>query len=230
LTCFYQALLVLIWFRKQEDATLLGAGFGISRATAYRYLAEGIAVLAARQPDLHEALRRAADQGWAFVILDGKLFDCDRVTETALSVKGDTIDAWYSGKHHDFGANIQAVMLPNGLPIWTADAMPGRLHHLTCAQTLDITAALNWAAAELNLPTLADSGYEGAGHGIKTATKQPPTANPSPSPTAASTGCYAACAGKANAASPSWSDAGNHCATARSAPAKSVMSSQQHYI
>jgi hypothetical protein len=30
LTCFYQALLILIWFRKQEDATLLGAGFGIS--------------------------------------------------------------------------------------------------------------------------------------------------------------------------------------------------------
>ena len=73
LTCFYQALLVLIWFRKQEDATLLGAGFGISRATAYRYLAEGIAVLAARRPDLHEALQRAAGDGWALVILDGKL-------------------------------------------------------------------------------------------------------------------------------------------------------------
>jgi hypothetical protein len=27
LSCFYQALLILIWFRKQEDATLLGAGF-----------------------------------------------------------------------------------------------------------------------------------------------------------------------------------------------------------
>jgi hypothetical protein len=176
LTCFYQALLILIWFRKQEDATLLGAGFGISRATAYRYLAEGITVLAARRPDLHEALRRAADDGWAFVILDGKLFDCDRVTETVVSVKGDSIDAWYSGKHRDFGANIQAIMLPNGLPIWTADAMPGHRHDLTCAQNLDITAALNWAAAELNLPTLptlADSGYEGAGHGIKTPTKQP---------------------------------------------------------
>jgi hypothetical protein len=173
LTCFYQALLILIWFRKQEDATLLGAGFGVSRATAYRYLAEGIAVLAARRPDLHEALRRAAAEGWAFVILDGKLFDCDRVTETVLSVKGDSIDAWYSGKHRDFGANIQAIMRPDGLPIWTADAMPGHRHDLTCAQTLAITAALNWAAAELNLPTLADSGYEGAGHGIKTPTKQP---------------------------------------------------------
>lgn len=56
-------------------------------------------------------------------------------------------------------------MLPNGLPTWTADAMPGHLHDLTCAQNLDITAALNWAAAELDLPTLADAGYEGAGNG-----------------------------------------------------------------
>src|ERR1700760_477039 len=93
LTCFYQALLILVWFRKAEDATLLGAGFGISRATAYRYLAEGITVLAARRPDLHDALRRAAEQGWAFVILDGKLFDCDRLTETTTSVNGETIDA-----------------------------------------------------------------------------------------------------------------------------------------
>src|SRR4051794_35644054 len=54
LTCFYQALLVLVWLRKAEDATLLGAGFGVSRATAYRYLAEGISVLAERAPDLHE--------------------------------------------------------------------------------------------------------------------------------------------------------------------------------
>ena len=36
LTCFYQALLVLAWFRKAEDVMLLGAGFGVSRATAYR--------------------------------------------------------------------------------------------------------------------------------------------------------------------------------------------------
>jgi NAD(P)-dependent dehydrogenase (short-subunit alcohol dehydrogenase family) len=36
-----------------------GAGFGISRATVYRYVAEGITVLAVRRPDLHEALQRA---------------------------------------------------------------------------------------------------------------------------------------------------------------------------
>jgi hypothetical protein len=64
-------------------------------------------------------------------------------------------------------------MRRDGLPVWTSAAMPGHLHDLTCAQTLGVTAALNWAASELDLPALADSGYEGAGHGIKTPTKQP---------------------------------------------------------
>lgn len=178
LTCYHQALMVLIWFRKAEDTALLGAGFGVSRATAYRYIAEGITVLAAQRPDLHDALRRAAEDGWAFVILDGKLFDSDRLAETTSSVKGTTIDAWYSGKHRDFGANIQAVIRPDGLAIWTAQAMPGHLHDLNCARELGVTAALNWAAAELNLPALADAGYEGAGHGIKTPTRQPSGGKP----------------------------------------------------
>ena len=90
-------------------------------------------VLAAQTPTLHDALTRVAADGWSHVILDGKLFDTDRLAETTVSVKGDTIDAWYSGKHRDFGANIQAVMRPDGLPIWTSDAMPGHLHDLTCA-------------------------------------------------------------------------------------------------
>jgi hypothetical protein len=63
LTCYHQALMVLAWFRKAEDTALLGAGFGVFRATAYRYIAEGIAVLAAQQPDLHDTLRRAAGDG-----------------------------------------------------------------------------------------------------------------------------------------------------------------------
>src|SRR5258705_13294721 len=55
--------MVLVWFRKGEDKTLLGAGFGVSRATAYRYVAEAITVLAAQAPDLHTALRRVARRG-----------------------------------------------------------------------------------------------------------------------------------------------------------------------
>jgi hypothetical protein len=173
LTCFYQAILVLAWFRKGGDKALLGAGFGVSRATAYRYLTEGIAVLAAQAPDLHDALKRVAADGWSHGILDGKLFTTDRLAETTTSVKGDTIDAWYSGKHRDFGANIQAIMRPDGLPVWTSDAAPGHLHDLTCAEQHDIIGALCWAASQLHLPALADSGYEGAGHGIHVPVKQP---------------------------------------------------------
>ncbi len=173
LTCHYQAILVLVWFRKGEDKTLLGAGFGMSRATAYRYLAEGIQVLSAQAPDLHTALQRVADQGWSHVILDGKLFATDRLAQTTTSVKGHTIDAWYCGKHHDFGANIQAIIRPDGLPIWTSDAAPGHLHDLTCAELHDITGVLYWAASELHLPTLADSGYQGTGQGIHTPVKKP---------------------------------------------------------
>ncbi|MET8364531.1 transposase family protein [Micromonospora sp. NPDC005194] len=70
MTCFRQALMALVWFRKGGDKTLLGAGFAVSRAAAYRYIAETITVLSAQAPDLHTALRRVADEGWSHVILD----------------------------------------------------------------------------------------------------------------------------------------------------------------
>ena len=41
------------------------------------------------------------------------------------------------------------------------------------ARDTGVMGALNWAAAQLDLPTLADSGYEGAGQGIKPPLKQP---------------------------------------------------------
>ena len=39
LTCWDEALLVLAWFRNQGDISLVGAGFRVSRATAYRHWA-----------------------------------------------------------------------------------------------------------------------------------------------------------------------------------------------
>jgi hypothetical protein len=86
-------------------------------------------------------------------------------------VKGETIDAWYSGKHREFGGNVQAIMRPDGLPIWTSPASPGHRHDLTVAHEHDVLDALYWAASHLQLPTLADSGYEGAGHGVHTPIK-----------------------------------------------------------
>jgi hypothetical protein len=106
LTSFRQALFALVWFRKREDLTVLGAGFGISRATAYRYRDEAVAVLAAQAPDLTDALHRVRQDGWSHVILDGKIVDTDRCRAKTTSRKGDSIDLWYSGKKHDFGGNV----------------------------------------------------------------------------------------------------------------------------
>ena len=77
------------------NVALTGKGLGISQATSYRYLDEVIDVLAARAPDLHDALARGQDEGWSHVVLDGKVVDTDRLRVKTLSKKGKTIDLVY---------------------------------------------------------------------------------------------------------------------------------------
>ncbi|PRX61445.1 DDE superfamily endonuclease [Nonomuraea fuscirosea] len=171
LTPFWQAVLILCWFRGENDIPKLGRDHRVSRATAYRYIAEGIGVLAAQAPDLHAALDRAHADGLAYVILDGTLIPTDRCAEQTINVKGESIDAWYSGKAHQHAGNLQALSAPSGLPLWIAEVEPGSVHDLTAART-HVLAAL-YAASAADLPTLADSGYDGAGIGIHTPIKQP---------------------------------------------------------
>lgn len=68
------------------------------------------------------------------MILDGKIIACDRCKEPAQSVKGETIDLWYSGKAQCHGGNIQAVMAPTGFPLWVSDVEPGSVHDRTAAR------------------------------------------------------------------------------------------------
>lgn len=172
LTCFRQAVFGLRWFREHRDIPALARDHGISRATGYRYLDEVVTVLARQAPDLHEALRRAKDDGATHVILDGTLFPADRLGETTISVKGTQIDTWYSGKSRTQGGNIQALSAPDGFPLWVSDVEPGSTHDLTAART-HVLAALYWAASQLDLPTLADGGYDGAGIGVLTPIRSP---------------------------------------------------------
>ena len=146
LTCFRQALLVLVWMRTKGEVEVIGAGFGVPRATAYRYRDEALKVLAAQAPDLHEALQEVAEQGWSHVVVDGKLIRTDRCAETTTSVKGETINAWYSGKHRAPGGNVQAVIRPDGLPIWVSDVAPGHLHDLTVARDAGVIGVSGVAA------------------------------------------------------------------------------------
>jgi len=172
LTCFGQAVLGLRWFRDRTAAGALAADHGISPATAYRYVDEVIAVLAAQAPELPEALARAIAEGAAFVILDGKIIPSGRCREKITSVKGGVIDLWYSGKAHRHGGNIQAVARPDGFPLWVSPAVPGSVHDLTAARRHALRALYHAAAS--GLPALADPGSEGAGIGIKIPVKQPP--------------------------------------------------------
>ena len=64
LSCFWQAVLGLRWFRDRTAPDALARDHGISRATAYRYLNEVIAVLAAQAPDLRQALEPARDRAF----------------------------------------------------------------------------------------------------------------------------------------------------------------------
>jgi DDE superfamily endonuclease len=164
-------VLGLRWFRDRTMPDALARDHGISRATAYRYLEEIIAVLADEAPELHEALERAEDAGFSHVILDGKIIACDRCKEPAISVKGEVIDLWYSGKAHTHGGTIQAVTAPDGLPLWVSEVEPGSVHDITTARLHALPALYRAAAA--GLPTLADPGYEGAGLGILIPVKQP---------------------------------------------------------
>ncbi len=170
LSCRDQAIFTLAWFRDRPDIARLGRGFGISQATACRYPNEAAAVLAARAPSLHQALERAQAQGLPYLILDGKVVAADRCREKAVSVKGQEIDRWYSGKARRFGGNVQALFTPSGVPLWVSDALPGGVHDLTAARAHVLPAARPYLK---DLPVLADTGYEGAGHGVHVPVKKP---------------------------------------------------------
>lgn len=165
---FRQAVLVLRWFRERGCVHCLARDAGVSQATGYRYLNEGIDVLADRAPGLHDVLARCQQEGMSHVILDGTLITCDRVA----GVTEDGNDLWYSGKHKEFGGNIQFLAAPDGTPLWVSQVEPGTVHDIVAAR-LHALPALYKAAAQ-GLPTLADSGYEGAGGGLLTPFKKRP--------------------------------------------------------
>jgi hypothetical protein len=52
-TPYVQSVLVLRWFKEATDLRILARDARVSIATAYRYLHEGIDVIAAHAPDLH---------------------------------------------------------------------------------------------------------------------------------------------------------------------------------
>jgi hypothetical protein len=155
LGCFAQAVLVLRWFLDGTRIAQLASDNAISAKTVYRYLHEGIDLLAAHAPDLQQVLEKAKAAGLTHVNLDGVVIRTDRVK--APGPNGS--DLWWSGKHKHHGGNIQVISAPDGWPLWTSDVRPGREHDVTCARVHGVIDAL--AKVRDALPGLADLGYEG---------------------------------------------------------------------
>lgn len=150
-----QALLVVAYLRKGETYTDLACGFAVGVSTVYRYVKEGLALLAALAPTLEQAIDVA--RGKAYVILDGSLLRIDRVS---MASGGDR--PFYSGKHKAHGVNVQVIADPTGRLIWVSPALPGARHDIAAAREHGLLDALT--AADLRV--LADRGYQGAGPAV----------------------------------------------------------------
>jgi hypothetical protein len=57
----------------RETFAELAAGFGVGTTTAWQYVEETVALLAARAPKLRTAVRDAKKAGYAYVVLEGTL-------------------------------------------------------------------------------------------------------------------------------------------------------------
>jgi hypothetical protein len=175
LGCYRQAVLLLRWFVDGTRLAQLAADNAIGGSTAYRYLHEGIDVLAAAAPGLRGALLAARAAGHPHVTVDGTLVRTDRCHAPGPTARADRpdrrVDLWWSGKHACHGGNVQVIAAPDGWPLWTSGVRPGREHDTTALrahqQVLPLLA--EWTDAEHAV--LADLGYEGERAALTTPVK-----------------------------------------------------------
>jgi hypothetical protein len=131
LDCFRQALLVLAHLRKNETLARVAAGFGVSTATAGRYVSEAVDILAERAPSLHEALRELPPEG--SVILDSTLIATDRnaADEPPYSTRDERARRGRPGR--DTAVVLASVARPH--------ARPDRSPRTRCDPSLSVPSA-----------------------------------------------------------------------------------------
>jgi len=146
-----QATLVIAFLRTNLTYAELAAGNHISTPTCWRYIQEGINLLAGRAIRLKDVVRLARKAGWDYLLVDGV-----NIPTIAFGRKLNRRQKHYSGKHRRHGVNVQTICAPDGRLLWASAALPGR--------TTDITAArrhkLDVKVGKL-IGLLADLGYLG---------------------------------------------------------------------
>src|SRR5574341_327679 len=106
-----QGLLVLVWFRKNHTFAELAGGFNVGLTTAWRYVQQVLSLLAPLAASLPNALA-AADRN-RFIVLDGTCIGIDRVADRR----------YWCGQHRRDEVNIQALISPEGDPVWTSPGL-----------------------------------------------------------------------------------------------------------
>jgi hypothetical protein len=160
-----QAVLVIAFLRTNLTYAELAAGSGISPATCWRGIREGISVLAdrGRRISLADVARLAVKMGWEYVIVDGV-----HVPVVTFGRKTGGQKAFYSGKHKRHGLNVQTVCSPDGELLWAAAPLPGATVDVTAARRADIAAMLVSV-----IGVLADLGYLGWDEQVITGRRKP---------------------------------------------------------
>lgn len=102
-------------FTQERDVRQVGAEFGVSEATAWRYVSETIEILASWASGLHEALAGLGECD--LVIVEWKPHPTDRIPAN---------EPYDSEKHKKQDMNVQVLARPDGTSLWFSRATPGR--------------------------------------------------------------------------------------------------------
>ncbi|SFD43472.1 hypothetical protein SAMN05421773_11548 [Streptomyces aidingensis] len=155
---FRQAVLVLRRFRERGCVHCLARDAGIFQATGYRYLHEGIDLLAEKAPDLHEVLHHCRHAGMTHVILDGTFVETDRLA----GVRDNGNDLCFSRKH---SRRHRAVLRGPGRRSAVGLRCRARFHPRHHRARIHALPAL-YKAGGRRAAHPCDKGYIGAGIGI----------------------------------------------------------------
>ena len=220
-----QAVFALVWFRESREVALIGRGLGISQATAYRYLTRPSSTrrpCPRPAPDHCTRPRRRAGPTSSWTARSSTPTGCGQDPQP----QGQDHRRLVLGQDPRLRRQHPGPVPPRRAPGLGLHGRTGRgARPDRCAGARPRRPLRR---CRQGLPTLADPGYDGAGHGVHTPVNQPADKSELTSTPAPATRCCAHYAAWANAASRCSPDDGAPSSTSPSVPARSARSPKPH--